>query len=334
MRSLLLFPALVMMSFGIKAQAPAFEGADFSEADSVAQHYAHYSLKDPKDLALKLTSPLPTDVEKFRAIYRWVCDNIESDYALCETVLSKRARLSPAAFEEWNHVIKGRFFKALINDHRTICTGYAYLVRQLSLLSGIPCVIVNGYGRTSVDQGASYAYPNHSWNAVMLNKHWYLCDATWSSGAVDGGTGIFYHEFTDAYFLAAPEMFIRNHYPLDTTWTLLKKNPSLEEFERGPLLYKGAYRYHLLPEAPRTFEVDAVKGEPVAFSLSVSDCAPAHDLEVQIVKGNTEIKTYPDVYQVTDHTFNFTQVFSNRGRYVVHLLMKSDYVCTYLVRVE
>jgi hypothetical protein len=59
---MLVFSIVVIFSVGLRAQA------DYTKADSVAALYPNYSLKDLKSLANKLTKPLSTDVEKFRAI--------------------------------------------------------------------------------------------------------------------------------------------------------------------------------------------------------------------------------------------------------------------------
>jgi uncharacterized protein YegL len=78
MRALLIFIAL-LISFPSFSQYSEFESVDFSRADSIAENYAGYGLRDQKKLADLLTKDLPTDVEKFRAIFKWVTLNISYD---------------------------------------------------------------------------------------------------------------------------------------------------------------------------------------------------------------------------------------------------------------
>jgi hypothetical protein len=80
-----------------------FMHTDFKKADSIAALYSRYSLKDLKGLANKLTNALPTEEEKFRAIYRWVCNNIEYDYALYILNKQKKKKIkSQSEMNEWN----------------------------------------------------------------------------------------------------------------------------------------------------------------------------------------------------------------------------------------
>ena len=65
-------------------QVNDFGEVDFHRADSVANRYNGYSLENLVELSHKLTKPFSADVEKFRAIYTWVCENIAGDPQLFE----------------------------------------------------------------------------------------------------------------------------------------------------------------------------------------------------------------------------------------------------------
>lgn len=159
-------------------QVNDFNATDFHKADSIAERLAVHPLIDLKTLADKLTGPLNTEQEKFRAIYRWVCSNIEADYELL--LLNKRNRsiLKGDQLVQWNKRFNAMVFEALQHEHKTVCTGYAYLVRELAYHAGLSCEIVNGYAKhAGVDQNALGAI-NHSWNVIRLNGKWYVCDAT------------------------------------------------------------------------------------------------------------------------------------------------------------
>jgi transglutaminase/protease-like cytokinesis protein 3 len=116
---------------------------DFKKADSIAELYPSHSLKDLRSLADKLTAPLSTDTEKFRAIYKWICNNIDNDYILYQKNKRNRKRLKNSEeLGEWNKKFRVRVFKTLLDDHRTVCTGYAYLVKELSFHAGLTAVII------------------------------------------------------------------------------------------------------------------------------------------------------------------------------------------------
>src|SRR5262249_42776774 len=122
-----------------------------------------------------------------------------------------------------------------IAKKRTVCTGYAYLVRELALQAGLSCVRIDGYGRAGRSR-VDKAKPNHSWSAIQLNHRWYLCDPTWSSGVIEGPSKKFLKKYDSAFFLADPSQFAQGHYPLDTSWMLLKKKPTLDEFLNRPIM--------------------------------------------------------------------------------------------------
>jgi transglutaminase/protease-like cytokinesis protein 3 len=229
---LMLFALLSSTLFG---QIQDFAQTDFSKADSVARLYPDHSLFDIKGLAEKLTADLSTDVEKFRAIYHWVCCNIDNDYSLYRQNKIRREKIKdPEALKAWNKEFHDLVFDVMLQKKRTVCTGYAYLVRELALYGGLSCAIVHGYGRTALAD-KHVKGPDHSWNAVRLNNKWYLCDATWSSGGIDSQTKKFVKRYNDAYFLTDPSLFALKHYPLDSAWLLLDKTPTLEEFLSRPL---------------------------------------------------------------------------------------------------
>jgi transglutaminase/protease-like cytokinesis protein 3 len=112
--------------------------------------------------------------------------------------------------------------KVLIDEHKTACTGYAWLLRELCRHAGITCEIVDGYSKRVGSKQGRGELPDHSWNAVLLDGEWYLCDPTWSAGAVDTNNRIFVFRFEERYFLADPNVFKRNHSPLVKNWSLIR----------------------------------------------------------------------------------------------------------------
>jgi transglutaminase/protease-like cytokinesis protein 3 len=195
----------------LRAQISDFHNADFRRADSIAALYPGHSLYHLKSLADKLTLPLPTEHEKFRAIYTWVCTNIESDYTLFRTYKERPRLKRTEARKKWNTEFSRLMYATLLRDHKTICTGYAYLVRELAICAGLQCVLVHGIAKTSKMKKQDPAAPNHSWNAVLLNGKWYYCDPTWSSGEIDSQTRQFVKKYNEKYFLPDAGVFGKDH---------------------------------------------------------------------------------------------------------------------------
>lgn len=311
------------------AQRTDFQKIDFSEADDAAFRYPNHSLRNLKELSDKLTRGLSTDVEKFRAIYRWVCENIEYDYALFQKNATHRAK--PFRDEEerqWNKKFNVLVFKTLREKHRAVCTGYAYLVRELTSYANIPCVIVDGYGRTSTSNIGGAGIPNHSWNAVQLNGKWYLCDPTWASGSVESQFHLFIKKYDEAYFLSEPSLFIRNHFPLDARWTLLEDDaPNLNEFLNRPIIYSNAYRYEIHNPHPTKFNVDVSKGDPLSFRFD-SNC------DLQNTRLLIDGVTTDNTFEKDAQHYTMKHSFKTKGVHVVHLVIDDKSVLTYRVKVN
>lgn len=213
-------------SVQICAQRGDFANIRFTKADRLATALEGEELTNLPILTHRLTVQLRTDVEKFRAIYYWVTHNIKGDYSMTRksNYARKKYRDDPKALQQWNHTYRKEVFIKLLNNKETLCTGYAYLIKKMSLLAGIPCEIVNGYDpTTTLTSKKKTPLSNHAWNAIQLDGTWYLCDATWSSGYTDMATSLFEYDYDDSYFLMEPSEFIKTHKPEIIKWSLLEK---------------------------------------------------------------------------------------------------------------
>jgi hypothetical protein len=304
---------------------------NYRKADSIARLYPHHSLKNLHELTFKLATPLSTDEEKFRAVYRWVCENIDNDYTLYLKNKNKREKLKdPKQLEEWNSTFSQEVFQTLITKQRTVCTGYAYLIKQMTSYIGLPCEIINGYGRTVESNIGGEGVVNHSWNAVQLNGQWHLCDATWSAGAVETSERTFVKSFDEAYFLARPELFVNKHYPLDTAWMLIAQKPSLRDFLNGPIVYSAALAFGLEPVKPQTLNVVIEKRKATSFQFRKHGTKPIDKVEF-LIKGSRALpKTLP-TYLNEEGLLCFDFSLPSKGKYTIHILLNGSYAFTYVV---
>jgi hypothetical protein len=328
---------LLFISHPILAQQSDFEHINFAKADSIAYVYQDENLNNLPVLTHKLTASLTTDVEKFRAIYTWVSISIENDYSSYLTTRKKRKKLSDnqEALTAWNNSFTPKVFENLLKHKKTACTGYAYLIRELAALAGITSKIIDGYGRTPTLLLDTKSIPNHSWNMVQLNDKWYLCDATWSAGKIimdDKGTR-FEQDYFDGYFLAEPELFIKNHYPLDISSSLLKQPPTFEQFVAGPVIYKEAFNLNITPTLPLQMHSDIVKNEIVSFTFSVKDTFDPNNISLILSKGGVSKSVTPKI-TTKETEYVLTHQFENAGSYDTHVKFGDIIVTTYVVSVK
>lgn len=334
MRASLLFCILSFISVSVRAQYTDIAHANFTQADSIADLYSGFSLKDLRKLSYVLTTHLFSEEEKFRAIYKWVCNNIDYDYFLFLQHKQKENKFkTQEEIDAWNKKFSARVFKNLVSNHKTVCTGYAYLVRELANHAGLNCKIIDGYGRTTQANIRGAGNANHSWNAVRLNNKWYLCDATWSSGAFDAGLN-YIKKFDESYFLSDPAIFVRNHYPLDSAWMLLNHKQTLKEFLNGPLIYSAAFQYHVNPKLPAAFDVTVSKGQPVLFQFTKLSNSAIEKTELY-VKGPRRTDLLPiEFSRDKNGVCSAKHSFETKGTHIVHILINNCYALTYTVNVQ
>ena len=332
--STLIFSVTFMSLCNLFAQSVSYKATDFTKADSVAALYPDHSLTDLRLLSGKLTTSLSTEEEKFRAIYKWVCDNISNDYSFYVVNKSKREKLGEAELKEWNRNFAPRVLKTLVDKHRTVCTGYALLVRDLASYAGISCEVINGYGRNAQANIGGTGIVNHSWNAVKLHDYWYLCDPTWSSGALDMKHRTFVKKYNDVYFLTSADLFVRNHYPLDSAWMLLRDKPTLQWYLNAPLVYSTALEYNVRPLTPETFNVTVVKGTKVSFQFSSDKEINTDAIALYVEQTPTHDVVRSKSQEEKSRCYMIDHLFSKRGAYAVHIVVNDHHAFTYKINVE
>ena len=328
-----IFLLLVFISNISHAQLSDFETIDFTKADNIAKRNADANLDNLPVLAYKLTSELTTDVEKFRAIYTWVCDNISGDSNQYNTVARMRKKFlnDSSALIKWNNEYKRFAFKKLLKRKKTMCTGYAYLIKELSFLANLECEIVEGYARSADSNVEKLEIPNHSWNAVNLNNKWYLCDATWSSGFMILDN-LFIKEYNTGYFLADPILFSKSHFPLDKKWLL---NDALiqNKYVVGPLVYGETFKHNITPIGPETMNVEIKKNSELNFSFQSSKQIKKN--QITLIKMSRNKQNILKIYDIKTESgmIHFKHLFKQKGQHDVHIKVNNDIVATYIINV-
>ena len=326
---------LLLLTGMAQAQISDFGEPDFQRADSIAALYKGEGLESLPLLAHKLTDPLSSELEQFRAIYTWVCTNIGYDYGFYLKNKRKRKQYQEdgPALDFWNAYFRAEVFEKLRKKQKTVCTGYAYLLSELASLADINCIIIDGYGRTVGANIGEPGIPNHSWNAVQLNSKWYLCDPTWSSGSMSLQEKGFVEEYHDGYFLADPASFALSHYPLDTIWLLMDRPPTLTSFLHAPLIYNRAFFYQLFPIRPQNLKLKVAKNDQIIFLFKAPDAIDTNGITMEFTFGQKSQKVNPEITRSEKGLLEIKHIFNGRGKYGVHIKMYEDYIASYTVNV-
>jgi transglutaminase/protease-like cytokinesis protein 3 len=325
---------IILLVIVVNAQQSDFASVDFSRADTNAKRNESASLANLPILAYNLTSNLKTEVEKFRAIYTWVSNNIKADPTQEKIITKKRKyfKNDSLGYIRWNNEFLKINFEKLRKRKKTICTGYAYLIKELCSFVNIECEIINGFGRTVNTNVHKLEFGNHSWNAVKLEGKWYLCDPTWSSGYYDANS-IFKSVYNDGYFLADPLLFARNHYPFEKKW-LLDSTLLNQPFTLMPLIYNETFKHQIMPLTPETMTVEVKKGAVVTFSFKSLNNQEVTN--VALVQFDGALESGFKIFDIkTDGPItSFKKKFKYKGSYDVHLKANNDVIATYVVNVK
>ena len=196
------------------------------------------------------------DSLRLRASIIWITENIAYDVKAFEKEDPSAAQLI--------YVIKNK---------KTICGGYASLVKFFCNSFNIECEIVNGYGRAGKNKivmNQSYLRSNHAWNSIKINDTWRLVDATWAAGVVDDSDedNLVYHKrFNETYYDTPPEKMILNHLPEQKQFQLTNKRTDQKKFMKSPLYTSEFLSHDISAVLPDTALIRTKVGDTLIFKL-------------------------------------------------------------------
>jgi Transglutaminase-like superfamily len=229
-KKLLFFFALLLVGMSVLAQNANLSTFNYYKADSIALNFPKSNYTKYEQIVEPLTMHLKTEQERFRAIYRWIADNV-------------------------SYSVTGKSdqpIKVLI-QRKADSKGYASLLKQMCYLAGLECNVIEGWGRYKPsDISESSNETEHAWNEVNINGTWYLTDLTWASGSYDEKKKKFTKNFDTTYFLPTPDFFIMQHFPDDDKNQMLTPPVKKSVFTKSCVWYRDADRYGLIVTSPKT----------------------------------------------------------------------------------
>src|SRR5688572_24252182 len=225
-------------------------------------------------LAKQLIALGDTDLEKVRAIFRWITENIEYNTKIFNR--NRKKSFGPIYYEDADDssailkTLNERVAAKVLKKKIAVCDGYTRLFKTLCDHAGIRSEIITGYARTN-KSGARFGV-NHTWNAVYLDSSWHLLDVTWASGFISYSDE-FIRRYDDYYFLTPPQHFIRDHYPEDLKWTLLSDPPAFREFNNGPFRYSAYIKSGITSYFPVKGIIETAVGDTIRIELTTKSIA-------------------------------------------------------------
>lgn len=148
--------------------------------------------------AKELTAGVSDTMQKVKAIYDWVRNNIYYDYDYYN------APSTHTTYWLANGVYENR---------RSVCEGYAALFVQMLRCVGIPARKIHGYAGAgdSPSQWANLNSTNHAWTEFYCDGKWHFADPTWDSGNTYKDSTFNTKERNVRYFDLSVEKYSEDH---------------------------------------------------------------------------------------------------------------------------
>ena len=249
------------------------DNSKYSEIDAYVRICPKSIEKNPDQLVSYFEEIAETDLEKARAIYVWLAENISYD--------AKSINKNKFGDNSALGVLKSR---------KAVCQGYAKLFDLLGNKMGLNIQFVSGYSKNDV-QEESWDFDgeegDHAWNVIKIDDEWRVFDATWGAGNGNDDTRgrlVFTKEYSDNWFDLSPYEAIFSHYPEDTSLLLTEPRLSLDKFESLQLIPIYSFTSNLL-DAEASF-LKALKKPSAKFPKIY----PVEPSEFQVMQAPMEFR--------------------------------------------
>lgn len=185
-----------------------FAQTDFSAVDSYARSLPFRKEKNIILITDSLTNRFPTDLEKGRAIFVWITENIAYD-------CGQQNRLETEPTEAVHPLYyTQQQLELIMKTRRTRCEGYAFMFKLMCRLAGIYATTLEGYARFDGRKAdPATVEPNHAWNAVCFDGEWHELDLSAAAGQCEGSQ--FRRERREEYFLMNEKLLERLYIPIE-----------------------------------------------------------------------------------------------------------------------
>lgn len=184
------------------------------------------------DIATYINRSARTDLEKARAVYVWMTDNIS---------------YNDAGYNSGN--LGDNSAENVLKTRVAVCAGFADLFTAIAVQTGIEAITIVGYAKGyGYSEGDSFDGTDHAWNAVKIDGAWKIYDATWGQGSAEEdsrGRLKSTKKFDEQWFNVDPKLSIFTHLAESPYQNFLSQNISLAEFERLPNFEPKVLQYGL-----------------------------------------------------------------------------------------
>ncbi len=304
---------LVILFFTLTPQI--FAQQNFDKVDAHALKVGKLDSTNMGTIASMLTKPFAEKIDKARAIYTWIANNIVYD-------------VKAASKEQTD---KSTTTEVLLY-RKAVGIGFATLFQDMCSSAGIRCLTADGHIKRNTEEISDEELEkNHSWAVVQLGLSpdtWHYVDVALGSGSVDEQMKVFTKKFSGNYFFAHKAIFNWQHFPDNPVWKLDAGPKNKTAFLALPIIRASAYDWQLKKFTPELAVQKATLSTPVNFSFVFGK----EDIinKVTIHYGNGKKKKIKNaLYNQSGSTLSFSYKFDVEDTYPVTILLNDDELITY-----
>jgi transglutaminase-like putative cysteine protease len=242
----------------------------------------------PAELHPAVTSMPPETKASVESIGRWIAERETDPYHRVKAIhdfVADHVAYDAPALAAGNYPPQDA--DTVLRAGVGVCAGYANLMKAIADVTGDEIVIVVGDAR---GEGGAIDGRGHAWNAARIEGKWYLLDATWDAGSVNGAT--FEKRYSTGYLFVPPGIMGITHFPEDPVWQLEAEPLSRGDFVRQPMMRPEFFANGLSLQSPNRSqitvddEVEILVGNPQGVFLmakhEAGDCEVSDGQSVAI----------------------------------------------------
>ncbi|HMD00097.1 MAG TPA: transglutaminase domain-containing protein [Ferruginibacter sp.] len=292
---------------------------DYAKVDEFVKKVGSLDTMNMGNISEAVTKNFPDKIDKIRAIYDWITNNISFDCAMARS--NRDDKNSPTE---------------VLLSRKAVGIGFASLFQDMCSSANIRCLTVDGFVKRHIDDiGESDAEVNHSWAVVQLGQSpedWYYFDPAWGAGYTDPDMKKFTKAFNPSYFFADKVVFNLQHYPDNEAWKLGAAPKNKKDFYALPIVNSEAYDVSLGKMTPATGHLKTSAEKPQSFSFTMKPGATIDKLSLLIIKNKKpQVKDLPVSFNngVLSFSFKFDE-----GDYPVTVMVNDKELVTYHVEAD
>ena len=309
--------ALLCISVNVAAQT---QGNNFKTVDDYVAKLGKLDSLNMGTITSIVTKPFSDKMDKARAIYDWITNNISFD---CKAQHS-------------GNIQKNSPTEVLL-FRKAVGIGYAALFQDMCSSANIRCLTADGFVKNGVEEiGDPKTDINHSWAVVQLGQSpdtWFYVDPAWGSGTTDKDMKVFTKAFNSAYFFANKTVFNLQHYPDNEAWKLGAAPKNKKDFYHLPLVMGLAYELDLKKMTPNDGTLKIKTGNSQAFSFTIGNTANISKVTITLSDRKKQ-KTTEVSYSYNNGALSFNYKFENEGTFTATIMVNGKEFVAYAVDVE